>query len=815
VSDLEDDGFSFGTPSPPPGSPEPFEKKSSGDTAVMANPFADDGETVEVAGEPVSRIEARSMGYSSLGNTRSTRRVSNYANTRILRERLPVDLGEELVQKLEKAWNHLRRNELTEAMTISQEVAWENPSLLAAKLIIARCFIVRRQHDKALAILTAIPEAERDAETMYYIGLCQSRLGKTKEAIQTLQQSRTSSTDTLIRRRANDLLSSLQGDQAVCPLCGHKHSYEAMIELGDRLLCPDCAKKEFDKEGKGGEEGEGWEDEEREPSIRRRLRAPLTRTEKIIRGVFVLFLISILFFGVYLVYLLAPEHYARLRAALPAGQALLPPPPFIPPPPGARGANSPRVIPSLNFTSPPLRKAIAGVPIRQLLAVSGMKNESGVFSVDFKPAPPAGPYDLDPRKGLFTWTPAREDAGKTYSVTFSAVFDNAKARDQVNRLEVSEGPRFEKIGACPGFDPGEALFMASEDLNGDGNPELALFAGDYWKGNLHLLARDGNGSFAETAGAEMIGRPVGIGFIRADTETWLAAADYWNSRLRFFALRDNTLSEMAGTIELPGRPLLADFHAASSLSAAICLAEGKLLAVCYRQTGQVEHEKVGEWELPGGFIWRRILILPSPDEGDPGMLVLGSDFSRAVFLLAPGDRTPRPVPPPEGNGSFPIDVDFSPGRRQLYFLWNQDGGHRLGKWRLAAPSGPERRDEPGGRAGTPAAANDRGRAPASRAAPAGPAASLALEGQPIGLAGFALFNRSDPDSDILILGSTRLGVVFGYGDGETPGEAFFWPLPKPARLFGQPISISRTGAANPEVVYTDEDGGLWTVSLAN
>ncbi|MDR2390710.1 MAG: hypothetical protein LBE84_03390, partial [Planctomycetota bacterium] len=760
------------------------------------------------------------------GNIRSD---TSSASIKIRRTRLPKDLQADLAAKLEQAWRHLRSNELNEATALAQEVVWEQPDLVAAKLVIARCFIVRQQYDKGLAILSAINEADRDAETLYYIGLCQTRTGKTREAIEILRKSRSLSTDTLIRRRASDLLESLQGKQAVCPLCGTRHSFDAMVEVGDRLLCSACAKKTWEEE-------EEPEEEEAYPGLenkgRKRLKRPLTVTEKVIRGVFCLFLVSILFGGVYFLYLLAPEHYAWLRNSIPYSDAILPPPPFMPPSsPGRSQPMSPRVIPSLAFKSRPVRKAIVGVPVRIALEIEGMNARAGTFKAGMTPNP-AVPFQLDAKTNVFSWTPAPDDAGKEFTLSFGADFQNARAKEQISRFTVSSGPVFKKIGSWENGEPSGAEFLAATDLNGNGKPDLALVSGNYSQSEIAIFTQTGNESLIETARLPISGRSAGAGAIAADTERWLAVADYWSSRIRFFAFRENVLSEMAVNIDLPGRPLLAGFNTEEATIAVVCRTDdGGTRLFFFRQKGQRDNELLGEWELPENFLWRRVIVLPTAIRNTPAVIVAGSDSANSIFLAESGNAQRTLLSRPDMNGPL-IDIAARPDYKSLICLWDKGNRRFVGSLEFQdstkpaasrANRSPQPASTPPPQTGAPSlqpqANRNAFRRPAASAQQTGrnqpsvPAAqSYTVSGGPL-ICGFTVIGAPEANPDVLLLGTARVGVIFDFESGGK-GETYFWPLPEPARLLGNIVELSRPNAANPVAVFIDEAGGLWSMTLS-
>ncbi len=764
-------GFFFGTPKQEPEERPP--EKELPDTEMEV-------EAVEVDGEPVSRSEAKRLGFASIDNAREAKS----ATARLRLDHLPPDVGNELAQKLERSWFHLKRNEIDEALTLAQEVVWEYPTLAPAKLVIARCFINRREYEKGLNILATIPEGDRDAEILYFLGLCQSRIGKAKEAMDTLRRSAEIASDALIRKRATDLLQNVQGEQALCPICGKRTLYDSMVEAGDTMVCLNCAKKYPDGVvPKGAEEEEEEEDaaDERGTRRRKRLRPPLSRTDVMLRLLFAVFLVFILALAVYLLYLLAPAQYEQFRSLIPDSVNFLPPGPYVQPQANAQrpAAPEPWTSPTLVFSSQPLVQAMAGVEVRRRLKVDRMENSDGAFKVTFRPAP-AGPYTLNEKTGDFSWTPAPEDATKAFEISFAAVFkNNLRARDQISTITVSAGPEFRRLGGYADLNPAQTVHLLAEDMDGDGDQELVLFSGEYWRGHIVVFQSANNGEYRELSRSEISGRPVGAGVILADQEKWLALADYWNSRFRFFAHRNGKLAEMANTIDLPGPPILAGFNRDLSVAAALCRVDGGLRVVAHRQEGQLENRRIGEWRVPDDRLWRRILVLNAGGDNQPKILLLGGSFPSPALVLEPGKE---PVPaPPAGGDAAGVLVEAAPARdgARLRCLAENAGRLRLIALNTAANAKPA----------------------AGGAVDAGPAPALA---------GIALGDLTGAGGeDCAILSSGRIGIAFaGAEDGDSPNMQF-WPLPEPARLFGRPVVLG----GGKGLVYVGESGGLWNVGI--
>ena len=748
---------------------------------------SDDGteevDAIEVSGEPVTRSEAKNMGLVSF---ESGRHEAHGSLPSISKEQLPSDISDELTNKLEAAWSHLKRNEIEEALTLAQEVVWEYPALVAAKLIIARCFINRKEYEKALAILQAISENDMNSETLYYIGLCQSRLGRIKEAIDTLKLTRASSADTVIRKRASDLLLHLQGEQTVCPVCGKKTLYDSMVDVGDQTVCNNCAKSMTEEE-----EDEDFDEEELSGKRRKRLRRPLTWSEILMRLVFAIFLAGVLLFGVYILSFISPYHYSLVRGYLPASWTFLPEvgstTPTTTGQPVAPTANM-QMLPVLPFSSPSISHVISGVEILHQLEVEGLGRRQGQYTVNFFPAP-EGKYDFDQTDGTLRWTPTPGDNGKTFEITFGALFSNARAKEQVNSVKVSAGPRFRKIHSLPPAVPGRILNLLSTDMDNDNVRELIIVSGGYWDGVIDVIHDTGDGFYSPSTSTTVPGRPVGAGVIMADGEKWLAVADYWNSRLRHYAMRGNSLSEMAVDINLPGPPILAGFDRESSVSSVICSGSESLQLACYRQVGQLSPTHIGTWSLPDEFSWRKILVLPGKPSTTGELasipVVFGNDPENSVFIADFADNRLVPCKLP-ATGTL-IDAVLGPYNRVHCLVENAEGRREVISFTLSSAKG----------------------------APENVIRTPAGEGPALG--GFVVanfFGAADVVPDVAVFSAAHMSVLFNQGtDGAS--QAHFWELPAPARMPGAATRMPATPENPEQVIFADGEGGLWSASLVD
>lgn len=230
-----------------------MEKKGGGKTKSKKKdntPIQDEPEIVEVTWEAVTRKEAENMKidpalYMDSGST-------------LIDESASADLSPGAADtpeaKVKIARRHLRKKEVEEALTIAQEAVWANPNLVSAKIVIARCFILRKQFDKAFAILNAIPEEARTPEVQYYMAVCNSNLGRLPEALALLKQAKAACTDQALAKKIKEYMSHLKGASAVCQVCGQKKPYNDMVEVDGHMVCSDCAAEDDDEDDDDSDE---------------------------------------------------------------------------------------------------------------------------------------------------------------------------------------------------------------------------------------------------------------------------------------------------------------------------------------------------------------------------------------------------------------------------------------------------------------------------------------------------------------------------------------------------------------------------------
>lgn len=777
--DEKNGGFSFGFGNAP----------EKGDKSAAEEPF--EIEAIEVDGEPVSRSEARRLGIGTklLGEDRPSGRYTA-GREPPSKDKTSIVARAALRDKaIAEALDHLENNEIEEALTLAQEMVWRHPDSIPPKIIIARCFINRKEYDKALAILSAIPDGEKKAEIWYFMGLSQSRLGKVAEAMEALRKARNLAETPTSAKRASDLLATLVNEKTTCPVCGKSVPASALVYAGDRLVCSDCADAEqtasgrfAPRKGAEGDDEDEYEDEATEDGgtrRRKRLRPPRSKAELLLRF---LFLLCILFILGYFLYTVFPGYYNAARSFLPRDWTFIP---FAdagstaPPAGPAANAGVPRIIPTMTIASAPLGVVVVGQQTSRRVFVEGKTGPGGYF-VDIVPKP-AGPYAMQGAEGLFTWTPAEEDAGKEFTVTFYGLFNKTmRTPDQVNKVKVSSGLAARKVGDWQAPAPGDAFFALSGPFGAESKPMLAFVHGQYWTGGVTVLSRNAEGDYETVARADLNGRPAGAGLIDAGGEPWLAVADYWNSRIRFYALRNEALSEMSVSIELPGRPVLAAFDYASGVVAALCRTHTGLRVAAYRQESQLLSKEIGGWDVPDEQIWRSLLLLPAAKGADAAavrLLLLGSVFG-GNLLLQPG-TDPKPFES-ESAGVTLVDALYDQGTNQIAYL-AKDGFNYV-----ASARSPDRSGETA-------------------------AEGMFNAGPTPFLSGFALVNFTGAGSgSYLLLGADK--AVMRFVGTQADNEPMTVELQSPPRIFGR-IAVVRGEGGGDRAVFVDASGGIWEISL--
>lgn len=747
------------------------------------SPFMEEGDAIEVSGEPVSRNEAKKLGVVSLDAVRE-RKAATSTSTALRPGKLPAGVADETAEKMDQAWQYLKRNEIDQALTTAQEVVWEHPDLVAPKLIIARCFMAREEYEKALNLLQAIPNIENESEALYYIGLSQSKLGKIGEALKSLNVCRATTGDSVLKKRASDLIAHLQGEQTVCPMCGKKTLYDGMVDVGDQTVCADCAEQLAEDMDDGFDDGDGAGGRRR-----KRLRPPLSRTEILARVFLFVVIVGCLMAVLFYV---APAFYNQIRSYVPSSlRGYIPHAEETAPIIVSREPaepTGPRTVPTMVFGSPPITRALAGVELNHKTFVETTAGQQGSFAVAFNPVP-EGEYSMNRNTGELRWTPAPGDAGKTFTITFSAEFASGntirRAVNQENSVLVGAGVGSQRVGDWQGG----ALFahMATGDINGDGRVELVVVSGDYWRGEVRLLTPEPGGQYRELARTAFNGGPAGAGLILADREMWVAVADFWNARIRYFAFRDGNLSELVVTIPLPGNPLLADFHQASSVSAALCRTRDGLKVVSFRQTSQRDWKKLSEWEVPADFVWRQLRILESDGDATPALALFGGNAANSTLYLEHGEEKK-----PEWRGAIAGDAVLA------------DAAY-------ARKDGTTARLFMTGETMTLAVAQ-------SLLAPAdasGPKVSERVidAGKPPALSGMIMLDiTGDGTKETVFFDSGAASVLFG-DSGFNQNELTRWPLAAPPRALGSPCAAPNADGTGDEALYLGAEGGIWALRM--
>lgn len=701
--------------------------------------------------------------------------------------------------RLEAAWEHLRRNELDDAVAIAEVLVRERPDAPEPKLVLARSFINRREYQKALTTLQTIPESVRNADAYYYLGLCRSRMADKSRALEALEKSVAAATDESSRRRARELMGHLRGDtRIVCPECGKSASHGAMVEIGNKTVCADCADRMADRTPPAPVPAHPPVDPTVNPSdkpVDRPTVKPPAHGESglgrrsLRRGfcllLFLALALALAYAGVYAFSEFSPDRYAAVRSRLPESWTFLPAAGSGPRAPDVPSDFSgERLSADIRIDSPKIEHAVSGLPIRHRLSVDGMQGLDGDFTALFSPEP-RGRHRIDARTGEFSWTPAEEDVGRRFSLTFGVAFKNARAREQVNSVRVFSVPRFRVLHHLFDPEPGDKTFLFSADVTGDGRRDVIAVAGGFWDGTAAVLEETVDGLFHPQDRVNLPGRPVGAGLLSVAGKPWLAVADYWNSRLHYYVFENGRAVEAPVEVAVPGKPLLAAFDGESGLSAVLCRLDGSTRLVGHRAVDRTHVEKVGDWEVPAGHVWRSLLYLPEGAASGPRAraLLIGSEPGRSVFLATPerGELLPVRVPVGgnvvnaalAGNGRVKCLVELD-GKYSLVAFDVDGGGIVSGLRTVYLPGGPF------------------------------------LNGM-VGLDLFGGDSGAGKGDDVALLSATKLALVFSHEDG---GVASEWELPAPSGLFGPMTILTGAGGGPDGAVYLDAAGDLWCVGLS-
>lgn len=680
---------------------------------------------------------------------------------------------ESVEKELEAARGHLRNNELDDALSLAMEVARLRPELVEAKLIIARCFINRKEYRKAQAILQAIPETGKDAEIYYHLGLCRGRIRDIPGAIEALEKSVAIASDKTVCSRAEDLLAHLKSGEAVCSECGQKTTSESMTDIGDKTVCTACAaalsgvmKQVAPEAGtgqpvRGNGSLAGW--------IRKAAVIP--------------FLAAFVYLALYILSIATPSGYKELRTRLPAAWSFLPKaelPSRSTATPGSteQAANAA----TLHLDSPVIEYAIAGVPLSRTVTLDG-KTVSGDMEIRFTPEP-HGRYRASGKSGTFTWTPSETDAGQAFDIALDVTIAGGDIAGQNNRVQVFSPPRFRALYQPGNIEPDTITHLLAADCTGNGLPEIVMVQGRYQSGRISVLQETADGFFHPMGGLELSGRPAGAGIVNVDGEQVACVADYWNSALRYFLVRDGSVRELPLKTPTPGRPILASFGRDAGIIAVLCHSDKGMRLVAHRAIDETHVEKIGDWDISDSknHIWRKVLVLPELKEAGSRsrILLVGSDPAQSVFLLGPEKNEPERVV--LAFAGTIVDAAASTNGRVCFLLENK-GQYRVVAFSIDAM-------------GRPAALEE-----------------IQVGANPFlnGVAFVNPFGVGNGD-DIALLSATRLGyVVSGLGEK----KAFVhWLLPSPSRLLGPVGALPGENDRLDRVLYLDAEGSLWSAEFS-
>lgn len=152
----------------------------------------DDDAVDEVPGEPVSRREARHLGFVGAASPKEMLQPisDSEANTRLIQDRRERHIPPEVLKHIHLAGNHLDKGEPGKALEIAQLVLERYPTLPEIRLIMIRAFMELGNFAGAMSLLQSLPKSEVTGEILYYRGVAHAKLGQAAEAIRHLESAR-------------------------------------------------------------------------------------------------------------------------------------------------------------------------------------------------------------------------------------------------------------------------------------------------------------------------------------------------------------------------------------------------------------------------------------------------------------------------------------------------------------------------------------------------------------------------------------------------------------------------------------------------
>jgi tetratricopeptide (TPR) repeat protein len=615
------------------------------------------------------------------------------------------------------------------ALNKAQDLVAANPDLAAGKILIARAFGQQGDFAKALPILESVNQTEPNGDALFFMGRCLQELGRGREAVKAFEQCISTSDNDDLKSRAREIMSGMsENKKSVCAQCMQTVTVAQLEEVNGQLICPECREKMEQSMGGQAAVAQAQVEQAKASKPAPRKAAKKGGAAPVIVALIVLLLILPVG-GMAGLYFAKPELYESVRQKLPAALPLpkiataAPDPDMIPPDatpvepapvenPVQQSEEEKVEIPEgqdFVIASPPLTEVVAGVEYRHVIKVAGASPGEMEFGASFSRATSNAPK-VDAKSGEMIWTPSAGDAREGEMIlTLSAAFGDKKALPQPCSLKIRQPVEARKLPLQVSLLPGEAVCLASGDLDGDKLDDLLLCHGRYWQAEIVLYSGTGSG-FERKSSLSFSGRPVAVGIGNfGDGSNKALIVDYWNRSLFFVGYDGGKLVALPGAIDLPARPVAAAFgnpDGDGPVGVAVVCPEAKAV-LTYDAVAGAPLALFGQYPLPGEYLWKQLcladfraeakepgaqLALVRLGQERPNLFLLdfsaekkwmkcsvgsGAALSVAVGDVAGGIRPPRP------------DLVIAAGaeRPTIYTYLGQPAGEALQDKALPLPGG--------------------------------------------------------------------------------------------------------------------------------
>lgn len=496
----------------------------------------------------------------------------------------PPASGESLEDRLAAAESLLADGQVDEALSAAQSIVAESPDAIDAKILIARCFGRRGDFNKAMPILKTVLDAREDLpEAWFFLGRCQQELEQTQEARASFEKVIEVAPDTEVAAGAQELLKELKAPaQGLCAGCMASFPTSALADVEGQLLCPDCRGQM--EEAMGGSMQLG--DAEQQVRVARHFSTETQKMRQSRRRVHPIAVVLVLFLAVGggglagLVALKAskPQVFARLTGSY--GQDELGRPgrfdPTAPDPTQPDPTKPAPVVEPVEPVEPEIELRVESTPVSRIMARLEMRYRfvvepqdvmaGAAYAATFAGVRPEGAHEMNPETGVFTWTPATEDAGKRFVVEFQARPEELdKIATQrvtivvLGQPEIREGP----AGLIFPHQLGAASCLAAGDVDGNGRCDLIYTTSarredlSYRHGTLYVVLQSHGGAWRKLKPIIYNGLPTGLVTQDVDRDgvDEIFLADWRHRALRAFRVAEGTVRAEAPLL-LPARPLL-------------------------------------------------------------------------------------------------------------------------------------------------------------------------------------------------------------------------------------------------------------------